>query len=164
VSAARLRISTLGKQDRAGFQCGIAPLDRYFQRQAGQDMRRRLSVCYVVEDQHSDQIAGFYTLSAADVPLDDAPEAMTRKLPRYPVLPAARIGRLAVDQRYQGRGIGGILLADAVARAAQSDVAIFAMLVDAKDAQAEAFYAHHGFSRFGSLPGQMIAAMKTLIG
>ena len=164
MSAARLRISTLGKQDRAGFQCGIEALDRYFQHQAGQDMRRRLSVCYVAEDQHSDQIAGFYTLSAADVPLDDAPEAMTRKLPRYPVLPAARIGRLAVDQRYQGRGIGGILLADAVARAAQSDVAIFAMLVDAKDAQAEAFYAHHGFSRFGSLPGQMIAAMKTLIG
>jgi predicted GNAT family N-acyltransferase len=66
-------------------------------------------------------------------------------LPRYPTVPVARIGRLAVHQVFHGRGLGGALIADAALRALRSEVAVFALVVDAKDETAAAFCAHHGF-------------------
>ena len=139
------RIEPLGKQDRSGFACGSEPLDRYFRAQVSQDIRRRVAACYIALEQDSGRIAGFYTLSASQVAVADLPEDIRRKLPRYPAVPAVRLGRLAVDQAFKGHGLGGTLLVDAAMRALRSDIAAFAMVVDAKDEQGAAFYRHHGF-------------------
>ena len=163
MTVARFRISLLGKQDRSGFCSKSDPLDRYFHTQVSQDVRRNITTCYIIEETASDAVAGFYTLSAAEIPLSDAPEEMTRKLPRYPTLPAARVGRLAVDHRFRGMKIGSTLLADAAIRAAQDNLAVFAVVVDAKDEQAEAFYRHHGFSSYASARNKLIAPLKDLL-
>ena len=83
-----------------------------------------MAACYIVVDQTKDAIAGYHTLSAADIPLTELPPDLTKRLPRYPTLPAARLGRLAVDQRYLGQKLGALLLADAVMRAAASEAAV----------------------------------------
>jgi len=141
----------------------VPELDGYFRDHAGQDMRRRMAVCYVAIEHLSARLAGFYSLSAADIPLTDLPEDMAQKMPRYPALPVARIGRLAVDQEFKGRKLGSALLADAVMRVANTDVGAFALVVDAKDEQAIAFYRHHGFVSYGSAPRHLIADLKTLL-
>jgi ribosomal protein S18 acetylase RimI-like enzyme len=154
-------IKLLGTEDRSDFCCNSEPLDRYFKTQVGQDVRRRASVCYVAVEQATGGVAGYYTLSAADVPVSDLPAGMTRRLPRYPSVPAARIGRLAIDRRFQGRGLGGALLLNAAMRALRSEIAVFALVVDAKNDEAAAFYRHHGFSAFASIPLQLIAPIDT---
>jgi GNAT superfamily N-acetyltransferase len=157
------RILLLDGRDRSAFSCADDALNRYFYTQATQDMRRRIAACYIAGHLQSGSIAGFYTLSAADIPLNDLPPEITKRLPRYPTLPAARLGRLAVDTRFVGQKLGATLLADAILRAAASEVAVFAMVVDAKDAQAEAFYHHHGFVLYRSAPGRMMAPLSTLM-
>ena len=142
--------------ERASFCCGVGALDRYFHQQVTQDVRRRVTVCYVARDSGSGAVTGYYTLAAAGVLLGDLPEAVTKRLPRYPSVPVARLGRLAVDQAHRGLQLGAALLWDAATRAARSDVAVFALVVDAKDDQAAAFYRHHGFAGFGSLPRQLM--------
>jgi GNAT superfamily N-acetyltransferase len=136
--------------DRLGFSSGVEPLDRYFREQVGQDMRRRIARCLVVRS--GEVVCGYYTFSAASLPMLDLPEDMARKLPRYPVLPAALIGRLAVDHRYRGRGLGAAMVVDAVDRAIRADLAIHALLVDAKDDPADAFYRHLGLLPLRSRP------------
>lgn len=143
---APLRIELLASaHPRDGFRCGQVALDRYLATQALQDMRRRVSACFVAIEPGTGVIAGFYTLAAAAVRLGDLPEAQARRLPRYPDVPVARLGRLAVATAFQGRQLGAALLADAALRAARSEVAVHALLVDAKDEPAAAFYRHHGF-------------------
>lgn len=156
-------ITPLGKQGRIGFHCGVEPLDRYFHRQVSQDIRRGLTACFIAQERETGQIAGFYTLSAAEVLVADLPAELTKNLPRYPTVPAARIGRLAVDTRYRGHKLGAALLASATQRAAGSDLAVFAMIVDAKDAEAVAFYRHHGFESYSSAPGSLIAPLHALL-
>jgi ribosomal protein S18 acetylase RimI-like enzyme len=134
--------------DRQAFSSGAVALDRYLQMQANQDIRRHIANCFVASPVQSNVVAGYYTLSAASIPVADLPEEQTRKLPRYPVLPAALIGRLAVDKRYQGQNLGAALLFDAIARAIRADAAVFALVVDAKDEAAARFYRHHGFEAF----------------
>lgn len=148
--------------DRAGFASGVEPLDRYLREQATQDMRRRVAACFVALEGEGNQIAGYYTLSAASVPLGGLPEAMIKRLPRYPSVPVARVGRLAVDHAYRGRKLGSALLWDAAARAMRSEVVVFALVVDAKDAQAERFYLHHGFVAFGGRTDQLALPLATL--
>ena len=87
--------------------------------------------CFVAVETETTVVAGFFTIAAASIPTPDLPEVVTKKLPRYPSLPAIRVGRLAVDKRFRGRGLGGALLADAAARGLASEVAAYAMLVDA---------------------------------
>lgn len=155
------RVDVLGPvHARDGFSCGVTALDGYLACQATQDIRRRVSACYVAVEVSRGKIAGYYTLAAGGVALTDLPEALSKKMPRYPSVPVARIGRLAVDQAFQGRKLGGALLADAVLRAARSEVAVFALVVDAKDETAEAFYRHHGFATFGTQAKQMIVSLK----
>ena len=134
---------------RAEFMCGVDALDRYFREQAGQDVRRRATACFVAREIATDRIAGFYTLAAGGVLLAQMPLRLARRLPRYPTVPVARLGRLAVAGAYRGRKLGGALLWDAIERAGRSEVAVYALVVDAKDEQAENFYLHHGFVRFG---------------
>lgn len=158
---APFRVDALGPgHARDGFSCGVTVLDGYLARQATQDIRRRVSACYVVVEVGSGKIAGYYTLAAGGVPLTELPETLSKKMPRYPSVPVARIGRLAVDQAFHGRKLGGALLADAAVRASRSEVAVFAMVVDAKDETAEAFYRHHGFETFGTQAKQMIVSLK----
>ena len=150
-------IEALGPgHDRAGFSSGVEALDRYFRERVTQDVRRRATACYVAIDAATAKVAGYYTLAAAGVLLSDLPEALVKRLPRYPSVPVARLGRLAVDLAYRGRKLGAALLWDAVARSLRSEVAVFALIVDAKDDPAEAFYRHHGFVPFGSQPRQLV--------
>ena len=90
----------------------------------------------------------------------DLPEALAKKLPRYPSVPVARVGRLAVDQAFHGKKLGGALLADAADRAARSEVAIFALIVDAKDDKAADFYRHHGFEPLGAKSRQLFVPLE----
>ena len=154
-------IRLLGKEDRSDFCCGSEPLERYLKTQAGQDVRRRVSACYVAVEKTTGRVAGYYTLSAADVAVSDLPADLTRRLPRYPSVPAARIGRLAIDRRLQGRGLGAALVLNAALRALRSEIAVFALVVDAKDDEAVAFYRHLGFSAFASNPLRFIAPIET---
>ena len=145
-----LRIEPLGNRPRDGFCCGVDALDRYFQHQVSQDIRRRLAACYVILPSDLERIGGFYTLSACHLALPDLPDEISRKLPPYPAVSAVRIGRLAVDRGFRGQGLGAAMLVDAARRVIASDIAAFALVVDAKGEDAVAFYEHHGFSRLAA--------------
>ena len=147
--------------DRSSFESGVAPLDRYFRTQVSQDIKRRVTACFVATDGHG-QIAGYYTLASASVLLADLPEAQVKKLPRYPSVPAVRMGRLAVDQAFKGKGLGAALLADALRRVVMSEIAAYAFIVDAKDGDAASFYAHHGFIALTDQPLHMFIALATV--
>lgn len=145
MSESPFSIEPLGKHDRSSFSSESEPLDRYFRTQVSQDIRRRITACYLAVCNNSGHIAGFYTLSAAQVSVTQLPDDVKKKLPRYPAVPAVRIGRLAIDTRFQRMGLGGTLLINAVFRTLHSDIAAFAVVVDAKDDNAVSFYRHHGF-------------------
>src|ERR1035437_9013754 len=112
--------------NRTTFSSGAELLDRYFQQQVTQDIRRRVTACFVALTSEQ-RIAGYYTLASASVPLTDLPPGISKKLPRYPLVPAVIMGRLAVDQDFKGQGLGGALLADALSRAALSEIAAYAL-------------------------------------
>lgn len=150
------------KHDRTSFCCGVEALDRYFRQQVTQDIKRRATACYVALDSSNNKIVGYYTLAAGGVALTDIPEALAKKLPRYPSVPVARLGRLAVEQSYRGQKLGGVLLWDAIGRALRSEIAVYAIVVDAKDEQAEAFYLHYHFVKFGSLPKQLMLPLTNV--
>jgi ribosomal protein S18 acetylase RimI-like enzyme len=161
--SARFRIEALADHhSRANFLSGSEPLDRYFSEQVTQDIRRRATMCYVATEVETSKIAGYYTLAASGVPLAEMPGELIKRLPRYPLVPVARMGRLAVDEAFRGNKLGAALMWDAAMRAARSEVAVFALAVDAKDATAEAFYRYHGFLAFGSLPRQLLFPLSRL--
>jgi GNAT superfamily N-acetyltransferase len=133
--------------DTAGFRCGQPALDDYIARYASQDERRSVARVFVATPQDGERrVAGFFTLSAGSVGCQEFPAELARKLPRYPV-PVALIGRLAVDLRLQGKGLGSILLADACQKVARASavLAVAGIVVDAKDEASAAFYRHFGF-------------------
>lgn len=148
---------------RASFTSGSEPLDTYFRQQVSQDVRRRVAACFVALGS-GDQIAGFYTLASASLLLGDLLPEIAKKLPRYPTVPAVRMGRLAVGQAFKGQGLGGALLADALERAQRSEIAAYAMVVDAKDASAAAFYRHHGFMALTDQPLTLFLPLATARG
>ena len=129
------------------FQCGHEPLDEYIRRYASQDVRRNVARVFIAAPENApQQLAGFFTLSAGSVSCTSLPASLARKLPRYPV-PVALIGRLAVDKKFQGKGLGSILLADACKKVAQASsvLAVAGIIVDAKDELAISFYRYFGF-------------------
>jgi GNAT superfamily N-acetyltransferase len=136
--------------DRARFSCGVESLDRYFHTQAGQDMRRRANGVFVLADRTSpERVLGYYTLCATALPPGDIPDAARKHIPRYPLVSATLIGRLAVAKDRQGHRLGAVLLADALRRALASAgiVGSSMIVVDALDDRAAAFYAAHDFTR-----------------
>ena len=137
--------------NRRSFTCGVEPLDQYVREQVLQDIRRRLSNCFLAVDT-AGEVAGYYTLSATGLPMTDLAPDEARRLRRYPLLPAGLIGRLAVATRCARQGLGAALILDAVERVACADPAIFALIVDAKDDSAGRFYSHLGFRRLISRP------------
>jgi GNAT superfamily N-acetyltransferase len=158
---APFRVEALGPAHaRETFSCGVQALDQYLVTQASQDVRRRMSACYVAVEVSSNRLAAYYTLAAGGVPLNDLPPELTKRLPRYPSVPVARVGRLAVEQAFHGRKLGAALLADAALRAAQSEVAVYALIVDAKDDVAAEFYRHHGFEPIGGNARQLFVPLQ----
>ncbi|NDK97904.1 MULTISPECIES: GNAT family N-acetyltransferase [Photorhabdus] len=152
------------RHDRSSFHCGVSSLDNYIRKQARQDVKRRVSRVFVVADtEYSNTIVGYYTLSTLSIELHQLPEAIARKLPRYPV-PAALLGRLAVDQAAQGHGIGKMLLVDAIKRtlAVSDEIAIYAIVVDAIDEQAQCFYEQFGFSLLSSGSRRLFLPLKPI--
>ncbi|MGH6679710.1 MAG: GNAT family N-acetyltransferase [Bradyrhizobium sp.] len=154
-----LRVEALGPHhDRNSFVSGVEPLDRYLRSQAGQDARKNMAAPFVLVLPDS-AIGGYYTLSATGVKLTEFPVDITRKLPRYPLVSATLLGRLAVDKLHQGRGYGRFLLADALFRAVRSEIASFAIIVDAKDEAARLFYERENFLPFPDQPLRLFRSM-----
>jgi GNAT superfamily N-acetyltransferase len=146
-------VEPLGKHDRAAFSCGVVALDDWFRSRAGQDERRNVARVFVaIDDRYG--IVGFYSLSSFTLAIADLPPEHAKRLPRYDRIPAALIGRLARDERVRGEGVGELLLADAVRRVLEAarSLAVFAIVVDAKDEPSAAFYRAFGFSPFPSSP------------
>jgi ribosomal protein S18 acetylase RimI-like enzyme len=159
----RFRIEALASQhDRKGFSCDSEPLDAYFRERVTQDIKRRVSNCFVALDDLG-VIAGYYTFAATSLPLTELTDDERKRLPRYPLLPAGLIGRLAVDRRFRRQGLGGALIMDAATRAACAEPAIFALIVDAKDDTAAAFYRHLGFRGFVSKPASLFLPLATAL-
>ncbi|MBS0398253.1 MAG: GNAT family N-acetyltransferase [Proteobacteria bacterium] len=143
-----------GVHDRNSFDCGIPELNDYLKRLAEQHRRKGVSTPFVLVDTDApNEILGYYCLSAAQVDAAALHESDRKKLPRYPV-PCFRLGRLAIRKDRHGQGIGKLLLACAVDRClkARSDVAAYALIVDAKGENARQFYEHYGFVAFSDEP------------
>jgi ribosomal protein S18 acetylase RimI-like enzyme len=158
-----LIIEPLGpRHDRAAFSCGEPALDAYLQRQASQDIRRRVAQLFVAVGDAPERIAGYYSLSAASFQKAELPPALAKKLPHYPV-PAAMLGRLAVDRAQQGRGLGEVLLLDAIRRVlrASATIAVYALIVDAKNEGAQSFYERYGFLAFAGEPRRLFLPLET---
>ena len=152
-------------RDRQRFDCGVEALNRYLQTQARQEMSRDVAVIYVLAPTEQQRtIAGYHSLSSTAVRLADLPETTRKRLPRYPLVPATLLGRLAVDQAYRGHGLGERLLIDALQRSLTTSrsVASVAVVVDAKDEHGVLFYARYGFTPFPDQPLRVFLPMKTV--
>jgi GNAT superfamily N-acetyltransferase len=152
------------RHDRRSFACGQPDLDRYLKQQAGQDARRHVAATFVAVERSATVVAGYYSLSATGVPLQDLPPDTAARFPRYPLLPATLLGRLAVDRAHQGRKLGEFLLVDALRRSLEQSEAIgsIAVIVDAIDDRARAFYQHFEFIALPDQPRRLFLPMATI--
>lgn len=158
-----ISIEPLGKQhDRATFLCGQPALDDWFRHRASQDEKRNVARVFVAVTPDLGVI-GFYSLSSLSLSLESLPEEVAHRLPRYDAIPAALIGRLARDERVRGSGVGELLLADAIQRilGAGRSMAVFAIVVDAKDDRAVDFYQAFGFRVFPLQPRRLFLLTAT---
>ncbi len=136
--------------DRDGFSCGVDSLDRYLRTQASQDVRRKANGVFIlVEPDKPDVVLGYYTLGATGLSQGDVPAVARKYVPRYPLVSATLVGRLAVSEARQGERLGAVLLADAVRRACASAATVGSsmLVVDAINDRAAAFYEGNGFVR-----------------
>jgi len=154
----------LGKRHKKSeFSCGNTILDNYLQRQAKQDVKRKLSACFILRDRE-DGVKGYYTLSNAGIPREVIPEKVSKKLPRaYNSLPVTLLGRLAINEKHKGQGLGKLLLIDALKRSFEVSEIIgsMAVIVDPIDENAEKFYEKYGFVKLPD-SGKMFLPMKTI--
>ena len=158
------RIEPLGSSHiRTAFHSGVPELDRYLHHQAGQDAKRKVAAPFVMVNS-SGSVLGYYTLSAYSIQLGELPEAIARKLPRYPRLPATLLGRLAISSFCRGQNLGRFLLMDALHRSSRntSEVASVGVVVEALDETARAFYLHHEFAQLQDHPNKLFLAMATI--
>jgi hypothetical protein len=151
------------RHNRSVFDCGNETLNKYLKNQASQDVKRKLSACFVLSEKETNIIKGYYTLSNNTIQLSSLPEEIKRKLAAYDSVPATLLGRLAIDKKYQGEGWGKILLIDALRRSftISNQIGSFAVIVDPIDEQAELFYAKYDFIKLPD-SGKMFIAIKTL--
>jgi GNAT superfamily N-acetyltransferase len=152
------------KHNRTNFDCEKEILNNYLKNQAGQDIKRKLSTCFVLSELKTNNIQGFYTLSNSSIPLNSFSEKIQKKLPKsYTSIPTTLLGRLAVDKKYKGNGIGKILLIDALKKSYYNSqlIASFALVVDPIDEDAENFYKKFDFIKLPD-SGKMFITTKTL--
>lgn len=157
-------IEPLGaKHDRAAFSCGVEALDNYLHKQAGQDLKKRAAVPFVLTNDGK-TVAGYYTLSQFAVQLDVVPDEVAKKLPKYPMVSATLLGRLAISKAHRGQGLGELLLMDALKRSLDSSkqVASAAVVVDAKDNAAVSFYKKYGFLELPKVERRLFLPMGTI--
>lgn len=149
--------------DRAAFSCGAPELDRYIREHASQDVKRDVARVFVAMPAEALTVCGYYSLSATSFQRDNLPADQAKRLPRYPV-PAALLGRLAVDTSMKGKGLGAFLLMDALHRIllATQTLAVHAVVVDAKDDAAAAFYRKYGFIPFTGESRRLFLPMATI--
>jgi predicted GNAT family N-acyltransferase len=149
--------------DRAAFSCGVERLDTYLHKQAGQDVKRRVAAAFVLTPDGK-TIAGYYTLSQYSVELEAVPPEIARRLPKYPLVPATLLGRLAVSTAFRGARLGELLLMDALSRSLSlsTQIASAAVIVDAKDEGAAAFYKKYGFIELPQVPKRLLLPMATV--
>jgi predicted GNAT family N-acyltransferase len=149
--------------DRTVFSCGADSLDHYIRQQASQDLKRDVARIFVAVPDEGQTVLGYYSLSAGSFKRDDLPATQARCLPHYPV-PSVLLGRLAVDNSMKGRGLGAWLLTDALNRIALASetLAVHAVIVDALDANAAAFYEKYGFVPFPSDTRRLFLPMATV--
>lgn len=152
------------KHRKKEFSCGKEMLDTYLHKQANQDVKRKLSACFVLNDNENNLLKGYYTLASNSISQDFIPSQFQKKLPKtYTSIPTTLLGRLATDQRYQGQGIGKLLLIDALKRSFEISKSIgsFAVVVDPLDLDAENFYDRYGFIKLPD-SGKMFLTMNTI--
>lgn len=149
--------------DRGSFDCGEPTLNLFLQAHAGQNARRDISRTFVARREEDAAIAGYYTLSSGGVEFAHLPEKMAKRLPRYPI-PVAHLGRLAVDLRFQGRGLGGWLLVDALKRVVSlaDQIGIHAVTVHALHERAAEFYRAFGFIALRDDPNHLYLPTATI--
>ena len=158
-------IEPLGKAHaRAAFSCGVPALDDYLQRRASQDAKRRVAAPFMLVEAGGVAVCGYYTLSQMAVEIEDLPEDIAKKLPKYPMVPVTLLGRLAVDLRFRGQGLGEYLLMDALRRSwtLSREIAAMAVLVDAKDEAAASFYVSHEFRPLPDRHDRLLLPMAEL--
>ncbi len=158
-----LTVSLTREHDRGGFDCGVEALNVYLKQYARQDRDRNLAQVYVHCAPDVAQVIAFYTLHAFAVRRTDLPEPAARRLGRQDLVPAVLIGRLAVDLRHRGQGLGGHLLIDALRRARDASLVAAAavVVVDAKEG-ATGFYRRHGFLPFADQADRLFLPLATV--
>ncbi len=149
--------------DRSSFSCGASELDQYIRKFASQDVRRDVARVFVALDRDAKTVVGYYSLSAASFQRDALPPQQAKRLPQYPV-PAVLLGRLAVEERHKGQGLGAYLLMDALDRICRANevLAVQALIVDARDDAAAAFYRKYGFDSFVDNERRLFLPMATI--
>jgi ribosomal protein S18 acetylase RimI-like enzyme len=159
----RFYSEALGKHNRSAFASGNERIDTYFRTAISQDVKRNYAHCYVLVEKESNRLAGFYSLSATNIPLTDIPAGLVRKMPRYPAVPAALIGWLGRDLGFRGQDIGAMLLRDAVVRVAASTIGVHALCADAIDEAAVDFYRRFQFTPFEGRPKSLFLPLATAL-
>lgn len=152
------------KHRKKEFCCGKSLLDNYLHKQANQDVKRKLSACFVLRDEKTDLLKGYYTLANSSIAQELIPEKFQKKLPNsYKSIPTTLLGRLAIDNRFQGQGVGKLLLIDALRKSFDSSRSLgsFAVVVDPIDEDAERFYDKYGFIKLPD-SGKMFLPMNTV--
>jgi len=152
--------------DRSALTSGIPVLDEYLQHRANQDKHRNVTVPFVLLRRDDPRVLGYYTLSACAVRLAELPSDVARRLPRYPLVPTTLLGRLAVDQRCRGQGLGEFLLMDALFRSSvhAQEVASYAVVVSVKNEAARSFYQKYGFQALIGDENRLFLPMSTISG
>lgn len=146
------------------FCSGKDLLDNYLKRQASQDVKRKLSACFVICDDSDSQVQGYYTLSNSSIPLELVPDKFKKQLPKsYTAVPTTLLGRLAVDKTTQGKGLGKFLLVDALKRCydLSEKIGSYVVVVDPIDGDAESYYEKYGFIKLPD-SGKMFLPTKTI--
>ena len=151
------------KHKRADFSCGHERIDAYFRELVSQDVKRKYATCFVAREIATDRVAGFYTLSSSTVPLNDVPEALAKRLPRYPSVPAVLIGWLGRHVDFAGQGLGNALLFDAIKTVATAPIGAHAIFADAIDDKAASFYATFGFTPLIERPHTLYLPVRTAL-
>jgi ribosomal protein S18 acetylase RimI-like enzyme len=153
------------KHDRAAFSCEQESLDRYLKEHATQEIKKRVAAVYVLTPDGK-TIAGYYTLSQYAIEAGELPPELVQRLhlPKYDKLPATLLGRLARSKQFKGRGLGELLLMGALKRALKHsrNIASVAVVVDAIDENARAFYRGYGFIDIPNRPNRHFMPMKTV--